>query len=328
MADGTFPQLISKDRDSNAASNPIFTQLSDGTTVVTVTSGALSVNFTNTSIAVTDGGGSLTVDGTVELGATTLAALESITVQNGAGASAVNIQDGGNSITVDGTVSIASEKIDDSAFGVATDKVTGSGYLADEVATDSVDEGDIGIARMTLDRKQLFVLVDKTTDANRLVISASGEASISQKSHALTNANALPISKNNTANSETNPMYVQPVETSVSGSEVHNYNTASAVAADGTSNHDYTVTGTTMFLKSIIVAGSGNIKFEIRTGPLASLVTKAVGFLTGREGDSKQINFNPPIEIPVTGTGTVRIIRTNRQNQAVDVYSTILGNDV
>lgn len=37
----------------------------------------------------------------VALDAGTLAALESITVQNGAGASAVNIQDGGNSITVD-----------------------------------------------------------------------------------------------------------------------------------------------------------------------------------------------------------------------------------
>lgn len=40
------------------------------------------------------------------LDATTLAALESITVQNPAGAGAVNIQDGGNSITVDGSVSI------------------------------------------------------------------------------------------------------------------------------------------------------------------------------------------------------------------------------
>lgn len=38
---------------------------------------------------------------TVALDAPTLAALESITVQNGAGAAAVNIQDGGNSITVD-----------------------------------------------------------------------------------------------------------------------------------------------------------------------------------------------------------------------------------
>lgn len=43
---------------------------------------------------------------TVSLSSGSLAALESTTVQNGAGASAVNIQDGGNSITVDGTVSV------------------------------------------------------------------------------------------------------------------------------------------------------------------------------------------------------------------------------
>ena len=76
------------------------------------------------NIGVTDAGGSLTVDANnldirdlvfatdkvdvsgsvVDLSAGSLAALESITVQNGAGAAAVNIQDGGNSITVDGTV--------------------------------------------------------------------------------------------------------------------------------------------------------------------------------------------------------------------------------
>jgi hypothetical protein len=58
------------------------------------------------TVTITDGSGSITIDGTVALDAPTLAALESITVQNGAGAAAVNIQDGGNSITVDGTVNI------------------------------------------------------------------------------------------------------------------------------------------------------------------------------------------------------------------------------
>lgn len=58
------------------------------------------------TVTVTDGAGPLTVDGTVALDAASLAALESITVQNAAGAAAVNIQDGGNSITVDGTVGI------------------------------------------------------------------------------------------------------------------------------------------------------------------------------------------------------------------------------
>lgn len=46
---------------------------------------------------------------------------------------------------------------DDAAFTVATSKVSAAGYLADETSTDSVDEGDAGIARMTLDRKQVVV---------------------------------------------------------------------------------------------------------------------------------------------------------------------------
>jgi hypothetical protein len=57
---------------------------------------------TNGVLAIQDNGGSITVDGTVSLSAGSLSALESITVQNPGGASAVNIQDGGNSITVDG----------------------------------------------------------------------------------------------------------------------------------------------------------------------------------------------------------------------------------
>jgi hypothetical protein len=66
----------------------------------------LNVNASG-QVAIQDGGNSITVDGTVELGATTLTALENITVQNGAGAAAVNIQDGGNSITVDGGTGVS-----------------------------------------------------------------------------------------------------------------------------------------------------------------------------------------------------------------------------
>lgn len=47
---------------------------------------------------------------------------------------------------------------DDAAFTVAVSKVTAIGLMADETSTDSVDEGDIGIPRMTLDRKQISVV--------------------------------------------------------------------------------------------------------------------------------------------------------------------------
>lgn len=93
------------------------------------------------SIAVTDNGGSLTVDGTVELGATTLAALESITVQNGAGGAAVNIQDGGNSITVDGSVSITGD--------VNVTQGTSPWVIGDGGGSITVDASDLDIRDLT-----------------------------------------------------------------------------------------------------------------------------------------------------------------------------------
>lgn len=66
----------------------------------------------------------------------------------------------GTPVTVAGAVTNAgtfavqdSQKIaDDAAFTVATTPVQPVGYLADSTSTDSVNEGDLGAARMTLDR--------------------------------------------------------------------------------------------------------------------------------------------------------------------------------
>jgi len=239
MADGQYPSLVSKSRDINAVTNPIFVEITNGTA--------------------------------------------------------------SNSVAY----------VDDTVFVVATDYVSATGYIADETAPDSVDEGDVGIARMTLDRKQLFVLVDSATDSQRLSIDATGAASVD-----------LPL------NTETNPVYVYTVNTVVSGNEVHDYDTAASVASDATSDHDYTVVGTTFLLSSVIASGSGSVKFEIQTGPLLSLATVAVGFLTGRQGDTQQVFFDPAVEVPGASDGTVRVIRTNRQGAATDVYSTIIGSDV
>lgn len=45
--------------------------------------------------------------------------------------------------------------VDDAAFTSGTSEVLPVGFVADESSTDSVDEGDAGAARMTLDRKQI-----------------------------------------------------------------------------------------------------------------------------------------------------------------------------
>jgi hypothetical protein len=57
-------------------------------------------------------------------------------------------------------------ELDDSAFGVGIDHVSPVGFLCDETGTDSVDEGDIGLARMSADRRQVVVAHDVSTTGN------------------------------------------------------------------------------------------------------------------------------------------------------------------
>ena len=362
MADGSFPGLVSKDRNINSVTNEIFVGVTDGTDQwlidasgngnvilaansgvdigdVDVTSVIPGTGATNLGKAVDDVGGA-TDTGVAMLAIrddvlTTLTPIDGDYVRlrvNSTGALHVTSTSLDNSAIA----------VDDSAFTVAVDSVSVSGFLADETTTDLVDEGDIGAARMTLDRKLIVELADATTDSQRLAIDSNGAITVVQATHGNLQANVtlqindvdvsatvpVPISATAAANTELNPIFVKITDTAVSGEEVHNFDTAAAVASDATSNHDFTVTGTTFFLKSVIWSGSGSVKAEIQTGPVASLATVAVGFLTGRQGDTQQVFFNPAVEVPVTGTGTIRVIRTNRQGASTDVYSTIIGNDV
>lgn len=119
-----------------------------------------AANISNTDpLPIADAGGSITVDGTVTANA---------------GTGPFPVSDNGGSLTVDngGTFAVQdSEKIaDDAAFSVASTKVMPIGFLADQVSTDSVNEGDIGAARITLDRKIITTLAP-SADTEGLSIS-------------------------------------------------------------------------------------------------------------------------------------------------------------
>jgi hypothetical protein len=56
---------------------------------------------------------------------------------------------------------------DDAAFSIGSaSSITPTGYLADEATPDSVDEGDVGVPRMTLTRKPYAVITDPTSENN------------------------------------------------------------------------------------------------------------------------------------------------------------------
>ena len=312
MADGSFPGLISKDRNVNAVSNAIWVSLTDGTNAYPVGGGveaaALRVTIASDStgvLSIDDNGGAITVDGTVAISGT-VAVTQSGTWNIGTVASItadVNIADGGNSITVDNaTLAVVGGGTEATALRVTiANDSTGLLSIDDNGGSITVD-GAVTVSATDLDIRDLTHVSDsvKVGDGTDL-LAVNADGSIN----------------------------VNVVSGGVSTTEIQDYDTAAALASDGTSNHDYAVTGTDPFLlRSIIVSASGSMKVEVQVGPVASLVTKAVVFLTGRQGDTKQINFEPAIEVPVTSSGTVRLIRTNRQGAAMDVYSTIIGNDL
>lgn len=235
----------------------------------TITSRQLTVNADG-SVNITDNGGSLTVDATdldirdltfasdkvdasgstnIGLDAATLAALESITVQNPAGAGAVNIQDGGNSITVDAT--------------------------------------DLDIRNLV------------STQDNVAVHDAAGDQ--------------LAINTDGSIN--------VVVLNDVPGTEICDRQTSASVASSASVNHDYTVTALKTFTgEQVVAAGSGKIKVQV-------LFNGVIKF------DAFNSTANPTIIIPLlrmikaAAGQVVRITITNLDNQAQDLYSTLMGSE-
>lgn len=140
------------------------------------------------AVNIQDGGNSLTVDGTffqatqpvsaaslpLPTGASTLAGqtqpgvdIGDVTVNNGAGAAAVNIQDGGNSVTVDGTFFQATQPVSAASLPLPT----GASTLAGQTQP-GVDIGDVtinnaaGASAVNIQDGGNSVTVDGTVTAN------------------------------------------------------------------------------------------------------------------------------------------------------------------
>lgn len=311
----------------------------------TITSQALAVGADG-SINITDNGGSITVDGTVELGATTLAALESITVQNGAGAAAVNIQDGGNSITVDGTVELGATSL------AALESIT----VQNPAGASAVNIQDGGNS-ITVDGTVTVSNLPTTVDTNYGVVGANTIRAASQIGNATgaanfgagaTGAQTLRVEANQGASGiaangwftrvtdGTDTLQVNTdgslnvnVSGNPAGTEINNYNVALALAAAASSNHDYTVTvATTFYLSQVEAAASGKMKIEVQveTGVATGIFTTRFVQFNSTAQTNMSIRLASPVN--VAAGVRVRVIRTNRDNQSQDVYSTISGQEI
>lgn len=110
-----------------------------------------------------------------------------------------------------------------------------------------------------------------------------------------------------------------PVTFSNTTVEVPQYNTASAVAANASNTQTYSP-GSTISFDGVDASASGQMKIEIQYGTTGSEATKAV-FFTSK--GNLQLIWRLPNPVSITNTMSVKVIRTNMDNQAMDVYSTI-----
>jgi hypothetical protein len=139
---------------------------------------------------------------------------------------------------------------------------------------------------------------------------------------------ALDVSmhdQNGNSYTSSNPLYVSTVD---GGTSVNDYNTAT-VAAGASSNHDYTVTALkTLRLKQIEGSGSGKMKIEVRveTGVATGIFnTRWVMF---NSTATPNMSLHIDNQVSVAAGVRVRVIRTNRDNQSQDVYTTISGSEI
>jgi hypothetical protein len=126
---------------------------------------------------------------------------------------------------------------------------------------------------------------------------------------------------------EDNPLPVFVTEST--GDEIVDFDEAVDVAKDASSNHDYTVSALKeLRFLNVEASASGKAKFELQVETAASAGTFNTIGVQFNSTASPNVKFS--VKRPATiATGViVRLVKTNLDNQAQSVYSTINGVEI
>jgi hypothetical protein len=194
----------------------------------------------------------------------------------------------GSSVTVSGTVTVVATDLDIRDLAFATDKVDVSGSTVDVTATD-LDIRDLDAAQDSVEA---------------WIKDATGNA--------FSPSNPLPV----------------VMVSDLPGDEINDPNTAT-VAGAGSNNHDYTVTALkTLLLHQIEASASGKIKLQVQIETAVASGTFITRFVKFNSTANPNISIILKSPITVAAGVRVRVVRSNLENQAQDVYSTISGQEV
>lgn len=248
----------------------------------------------------------------------------------------INVEDGGGSLTVDAT------NLDIRDLSSATDSVEVLQATHDDLnANVTIQVNDIDVSNanpvpvsdaggsLTVDATDLDIRdlafatdkVDVSGSAVTAVVTATDldirDLSSAQDNVEIRRADGVALSINNDGS-----LNVVPQDDP--GTEVVDFDTVAAVAAGASSNHDHLFTDATKLFQ-IQATASGKLKIEIQveTGAATGTFnTIAVGF---NSTAAPNIDINLAKYALVPAGARVRVIRTNRDLAAQDVYSTIIA---
>ena len=290
---------------------------------VTVLNGAggaaVNIQDGGNTISIDDGGGVITVDGNVIVTATDLDIRDLLYTQDsiqiwsntspdGTGTDLMPIVDASGILQVEvvNAAAGANVLVDDSAFAVGTDSIGVVGYLADDSATDSVDEGDVGVPRMTLDRIALSILDDGT---NRLNIINDGDA------YGAGTGGLLVMGQNGTTDYQAlkvDALGALYVNTGSVGALTETAGSINLVKDTPATVVTHTP-GANQEIMGVTYGGSGKAQVDIYYGVTSSEVRKHTFYTSAA---MPNVDFKFPAELALTSSDTIYVSVTNLETAA------------
>lgn len=260
----------------------------------------------------------------------------------------INVNDNGGSITVDATnldirdLVFATDKVDVSGSEVSLDAATLAALETITVVSTNLDIRDLAFATDKVDVTGSEVSLDATTLAALESITVQNGAgasavniqdggnSITVDATNLDIRDLTHVSDSIKVGDGTDFLAINTdgsinvvVQEDV-GTEVVNYDTSAAIAGGASDNHDL-VFASASKLYQVWAAASGKLKMEVQieTGSATDVFnTIGVGFNSTADAN---IDFTLAKHATIPAGARVRVIRTNRDNQTQDVYSTIIA---
>lgn len=233
------------------------------------------------------------------------------------------IQDGADPGGVDKTVEVSEKLLHNRTHGEDPGGTKRQLKLSETGAANS--QGDYDVSTNTKPSSSGLIAHDRTatpdeTHQNKRLTAVAGTNDTVCLDVAIRDEAGSPYS-------DTNPLPVAISENE--GNEIHDFNTAATIVKDATDDHDYSVAnGVTVLLYGYRASASGKLKCELQIGDGAAsevFASKDVTFNSTANPNIDGTLFRVPIKVVGTvNTTTIKLIRTNRDNQSQDLYSTFI----